>query len=289
LFLADLREWLGAESVRQIFNTTILAFVVYGLRFVAIRRLAKMEFAAQEARRRAVVLVKNAFLFLALFGLFIIWATELRTLAISLFAITAAIVVATKELILCLSGGLYRTMMKGATIGDRIEIGNHRGDIIDQTLLTTTLLEVGPGQLTQQATGRAVVLPNALFLSTAMINESFTEEYIAHTFQIPLKIDEDWERAEQILMEACNAEVSEFLEEARNHMKELHERTALGGPSVEPRVIVKIPEAGKITLIARIAAPSRRKGRVEQAIIRRFLRGFYPKKEPVAKPAEPKA
>ncbi|MBI1290559.1 mechanosensitive ion channel [bacterium] len=168
--------------------------------------------------------------------------------------------------------------MKGAKVGDRIEISGHRGDIIDQTLLSTTLLEVGPGQLTHQSTGRAIVLPNAVFLSGVLINESYTEEYIAHTFQIPLKIDEDWERAEQVLLEACVAEVAPFIDEAKRHMEELHRSTALDAPNVDPRVIVKVPEAGKLTLVARIPAPSRKKGRVEQAILRRFLKTFYPKK-----------
>ena len=48
-------------------------------------------------------------------------------------------------------------------------------------------------------------------------------------------------------------------------------KEGLEAPSVEPRVVVQIPEPGRIDLLIRVPAPARRKGRVEQAIIRRLM------------------
>lgn len=270
-------EWLTPELRSQIIGTIVLLVTAQVFKSVAMRRAASAQFRSGELRRRMIVTIRNVSLIFVLLGLFIIWSTQLRFLAISLFAVTAAIVLATKELILCLSGGVYRSFIKGCKIGDRIEISNQRGDIIDQTLMTTTILEIGPGQLTHQHTGRAVVLPNGIFLSAPLIIETFTDEYVAHTFQVPLKLEEDWKRAEQILIEACHAEVEDFLESARQHMQGLQQRHGLEAPSVDPRVIVRVPEAGKMLLIVRIPAPARKKGRIEQAIMRRFLQEFYQK------------
>jgi small-conductance mechanosensitive channel len=266
--------WLHSEVGRQVISTLILLLVVLLARGILVRRVSRMQIGDMAARRRLIVNIRNGAHLMFVAGCFIVWATELRTLALSLFAITAAIVIATKELILCLSGGLYRTLVKNCKIGDRIEISNFRGDIIDQAMLYTTILETGPGQQTQQHTGRVVVLPNAVFLSAPLINESYTRDYVAHTFQVPVGAD-GWERGEEILLRACREEVTQYLDEARRFMHELEVRHGFEAPSVDPRVIARVPEAGKVLFIARVCVPARLKGRVEQAIVRRFLKEFY--------------
>jgi hypothetical protein len=74
-----------------------------------------------------------------------------------------------------------------------------------------------------------------------------------------------------LLLGAAHAECGPFLEEARRFMKRLENRQLVDTPTVEPRVTLQIPEAGKVNLLLRIPVPSRRKGRLEQAILRRFL------------------
>src|SRR5690606_32112227 len=85
-------------------------------------------------------------------------SAELRTVAISIVAIAVAFVVATKELILCITGSILKMASRSFVIGDRIQVKDFRGDVIDQNLLATTILEVGPGKLTHQRTGRMAVI-----------------------------------------------------------------------------------------------------------------------------------
>jgi len=197
-------------------------------------------------------------------------------LMVSFIALAVALVIATKELILCLSGAIVRAASKSYAIGDRIEIAGKRGDVVDQDLFTTTLLEIGPGNASHQYTGRAIVLPNSLLLTNPVINETYTHDYAMHVFFIPLSVSEDWQLAEKILLEAAHVECDPFLEEARIHMKHLEKRQLMDSPTVEPRVTLQIPEAGRVNLLLRIPVPSRRKGRLEQAILRRFL-AEYPR------------
>ena len=44
-----------------------------------------------------------------------------------------------------------RATSRSFKLGDRIEIGDYRGDVIDYNLFTTTILETGPGKLTLQS------------------------------------------------------------------------------------------------------------------------------------------
>jgi len=185
-----------------------------------------------------------------------------------------ALVIATKELILCVTGAVIRTSTHSYSVGDRIEIAGKRGDVIDQNIFTTTLLEIGPGNASHQYTGRAIVIPNSLLLNNPLTNESYTEDFVLHVFPIPLGADEDWQKAELILLEAANIECAPFLQDARRSMERLENKHGLDSPTVAPRVTIQIPEPGKVNLLLRIPTPARRIGRLEQAILRRFLSDF---------------
>jgi small-conductance mechanosensitive channel len=137
--------------------------------------------------------------------------------------------------------------------------------------LTTTIVEIGPGQVSHQYTGRTVVFPNSIFVTFPIINETFTGMYVLHTFCVPLRIKDDWRSVEHKLLEAAHAECKEFLEDAQERMSSLSKRESLDVPSVEPRVTIQLPEPGRIDLLVRIPTPARRKGKIEQAILRRVF------------------
>jgi small-conductance mechanosensitive channel len=265
-------EWFTTgSSTTKLISSLIIIIAVIIVRTLLVRMVVKAERQFPEARRRWIVNIRNASIFILFVTLLGIWNEQLRTLVVSFIALAVALVIATKELILCLSGAIVRAASKSYAIGDRIDIGGKRGDVVDQDLFTTTLLEIGPGTASHQYTGRAIVLPNSLLLTNPVINETYTHDYTMHVFLIPLNVGEDWQLAEKILLEAARMECSPFLEEARIHMKHLENRQLMDIPTVEPRVTLQIPEAGKVNLLLRIPVPSRRKGRLEQAIMRRFL------------------
>ena len=54
-------------------------------------------------------------------------------------------------------------------------------------------------------------------------------------------------------------------------MDRLVRREGLEPLSVEPRVTLRLDNPAHVVMLARIAVPARRKGRIEQAILRRFL------------------
>jgi hypothetical protein len=257
-------------------QSLVLLAVVLILRIFLVRAVLRSERMSLETRRRWVVHVRNALALVFVFGLVFIWGHQLSTFAVSLVAIAVAVVLATKELILCLSGTVLRMGTNAYTLGDRIEVAGTRGNVLDQTLLATTVLEIGPGQTSQQYTGRAVVFPNSLLLSHPIVNETYLRQYVVHVMTVPLWTEDDWQTAEKLLLEIAMAECAPFLDEARRHMKDLEGKAWLDAPSVQPRVNVQLPEPGRINLLLRIPAPAHRTSRLEQAILKRFLLSFKP-------------
>jgi len=269
----NLPDLTHSATFTKLIASVLLVVLTLLLRAVVTRALRR-QMSQSEIRRKWLVSIRNVtFLFLVL-GLGAVWAEALRTIALSIVAFAVAVVIATKELIQCISGSVLRTASNPFSIGDRVEIGSHRGDVIDQNLLTTTLLEVGPGRAYHLRTGRTIVVPNSKLLDTPVVNESYMKQFVLHVFSIPLKGDQDWQKAERILLKAARAECGRFLDQVAEHMKDVEQKHALKGLPVQPRVSIQIPDTGKISLVVRVPAPVGRQGHVEQSIVRRFLREF---------------
>ncbi|GMN14981.1 hypothetical protein MTsPCn7_27620 [Altererythrobacter sp. MTPC7] len=146
----------------------LLALVVAQL-FVA-RSLKRGDELSDQAARRWAANFRNALVLIAAVGLVMIWAPQLRTFALSLTAVAVAIVIATKELILCLSGSMLRTFTRAYAVGDLIEIGSVRGEVLDYNLLGTRLKEFDPDEHSSVPTGREIAFPNSLlFLNTVRV------------------------------------------------------------------------------------------------------------------------
>ena len=254
----------------KLLQTLFLLGLVFVVRATALRALQSGP-GQPETRRRWMVGIRNASILVFLFFAGTVWASELRTFALSLVAIAAAVAIATKELIQCFVGGLYRTSASLYKVGDRIEVGSHRGDVIDLSLLSTTILEVGPQTITHQQTGRAITIPNSILLASPVVNATYSNAFVLHTFAVPLKLKAGWSTAPDTLLEICRSETAEFLPEARRHFDQLGRKNALEVPNPEPRVTVQVPKPDEVALVARIPAPARLKGRVEQRILQRFL------------------
>ncbi len=262
---------IDSSAVLDGITSILLLFSLLILRTLIVRAIAKNPTLSMEAKRRWVVSVRNTMVFVLLVGLVVIWAHELQAFGLSLVALAAALVLATKELILCWSGAALRVGAKVYSVGDRIQIAGHRGVVLDHDIFATKLLEIGPGQASHLYTGRVTVFPNSLLFSNALVKENPGQEYGLYILVIPLRDQDDWRDAERHLLDAAKAECVPFMEEAGRQMKLLEQTNLLEAPSPSPRITIQLSEPGRINLVLRFPAPDRGRSRVEQAILRRYL------------------
>lgn len=224
-----------------------------------------------DQKRRALNRSRMLFFLLLTSSFFATWASEIYSLIISLTAIAAAMVIATKELLLCLGGSFYKAIARPFTVGDRIVMGELRGDVIEIGLFATKVLEVGPKDLTHQYTGRTVSVPNSLFLTEQIINETFSHEFTLHVFIVNIKNDALWTQHKELLLKSANQSCNIYVENARKHYKMLAEKRQLDPPYIEPRVNVRIQDSEEMQLIVRVTVPVRARGRIEQEILENYL------------------
>ncbi|SMF82250.1 mechanosensitive ion channel family protein [Pseudobacteriovorax antillogorgiicola] len=248
----------------------LIALIIF-VRSVAVKYIRKLSKTSMETRRKWIAQTRNYSIFVALIGLFLVWSTELKTVAVTLLALAVAFVIATKELLLCFLGWVLMVSSKEFDVGDRIEVGTFRGDVVNYNIFTTTLYEVGPGKEHHQFTGRMVVMPNSILLSTPITNESVTGRFVLHVFRVPLKRSDDWQLAADRIIAIANEQCAEFIEEARKQFVRVAEKQVIQAPSVEPRLHYSFNAADQVDLVIRIPTPSKQKGKIEQAILQKFM------------------
>jgi small-conductance mechanosensitive channel len=257
--------------------TLIFVGVLLCLRWFLVRMIRSPRNSwTSEQRLRWLSYTRTIFVVIGIFGIIYIWAEQVHNLALSIFAIALAVVMATKEIFLCFNGSLIRLRSNAFTIGDRIEVNGVRGDVIDINILSTTLMEVGPKASSHQQTSRSITIPNSMFLVYPIINESCRENFIAHNVSIPLDVRDDWKNAERILLNVATDECAPYLDEARQEIREMEHKHGIHLPTLEPHVWITLPHRKEILLNLRLVAPAYLKGTIEQSIIKRFMKEFRP-------------
>lgn len=252
---------------QQLIDTGIVLAGMTLIRWFAAGIIRRKLWAVAEEGRRWLVLVRNATLASGAVSLVLIWSEQLATAALSLVAFAVALVFAGTEILKALSASFVRANSRAFSIGDRIQVGSIRGEVIDATLMTTTVLEVGR---THVRTGRTISIPNGVFLTEPVINETRNHKYVLHTFVISVPEDR-WQEAHGVLLEAALATSRPYIADARESMAATAREYAIPMPIVEPFVMAKPGGAHTVDLTVRVPAASGDTWRVEDAVTTDWL------------------
>ncbi|WP_373975184.1 mechanosensitive ion channel family protein [Chitinibacter sp. SCUT-21] len=241
-------------------------------RWLIRRSVLKRNDLSLEVKRRWLVTLRNVWLIIFVAGLTLIWGRELQTLAVSMVAIAAALVLATKEMIMCIMGSIYRTSTHAFSVGDRIEFNHLRGQVVDTNVLSFTVAESSYASSQQGTVGRVVTIPNSLLLSTPVFNETRLGQFVMHTVHVRISREQDWHAAELILLAAGQRAIAQYEAELAQHAREQLEMQVLNALVLEPRVRIDLEDIDSIAFQLQLPVPLGQRAKIEQSVLREFLR-----------------
>lgn len=233
-------------------NTVAISFGVAVLFYMAKTLVTSSLVKKKSSYEQKVKLRKKInqyFAYITLVFLVLIWFAQIQVFFVSIIAIAAAIVLAFKELIMCLTGGILIKASNAFNEGHRIEIENYRGFVIDKNLFTTKILEIGPERHSQQTTGDIIVIPNSMMLSKVFKNESYFKGYSIKSFFFKIDDIKKIDEFENALLEKAKEVSLPIVEEAKKGISKFCEKEGIVIPSVEPRTKV-IVEGGKDFMVS---------------------------------------
>ncbi|MDA8773515.1 mechanosensitive ion channel family protein [Chlamydiia bacterium] len=264
---------VGSDDLflKHLFISSMYILVLVAVRFF-LEKTVRSSFPewSTDHRLRVIGNIRSSVLGLLIFGLLYLWAQELQDLATSIAFVALAIVIALKELILCVHGYVFLLRSKAYSLGDRIQVGQLRGEVVDIAVLSTKILEIGSENKVE--TGRTLVFPNSLLLDKFVFNESSFEHFSIINLELPFdRQNDDWQYAKTLLLDLSKKHCSPFLEKARRRAKDIQRRKGLELPSVDPHILISVCSPNLIKLSLRVACPINLKEGIEQKLISEFL------------------
>jgi len=221
--------------------------------------------------REKLVHAKNIVWVTMVFIVIAIWATKLAGLMLSLAAVGGAILLVSKELLMCILGYVMITTSRSYRVGDFIEIAGKEGRVIDIDVFTTTLAETGTAH---QLTGKTLSMPNSAVLNQPVRNSSATGEYIVDLLPIVVPYDVDFEKAEKAALDAAEAATSGWQVKADAHLERIEGVEFVDLPSSQPKVLWQSTDSKSHTLVIRFACPMMKRVTAEQEIFRGFWQRY---------------
>lgn len=270
----NINSWLSdGHNIGQVILTLLLISTAAIIKYVYSFRIRKSRKISSVEKIKKIKSSGNYITFTSFILLFILWFSHLQTVMISFVAVAAAIVVATKEVIMTFMGGVLIKINGHYDVGDRIEVDGIRGFVVERNLTTTKVLEIGPEKHSQQTTGDIITIPNSVVLTKSVVNESYFKNYSIKSFAFPLPAGVTFEEFEVVLLQWSYDICSEYLKEAKKIIEKFCHKEGLVIPNVEPRVRLIMTDKKDLEVLLKLPARNEYIGDVEQNLLRKYA--FY--------------
>jgi len=160
---------------------------------------------------------------------------DLSMVAATMGIVSAALVLTLQDV--CASAFGWFVIMVGSKfgIGDRLEIEETRGDVIDIQLLRTTLLEVNGWLGVDEPTGRVILVPNNFIFKTKIFNYSHGHPFIWGKIDVIVGFS-CAEAAAALFQRVLAEETLEEFAAARKAAQQMRRRYGVDDAIYEPRV-----------------------------------------------------
>jgi small-conductance mechanosensitive channel len=244
----------------------VLIILLLLVRVLFIYLIKRNSIILTDKQRQWITSVKNLGWLIIFIGLFGIWWSELSNFAFSITAVALALVIATKELILCFSGAFMRAGSGMFSINDWIEVGKYKGEVIDYNIFSTTLQELDRMPNNYAFTGKTIVVPNSLFLSESVKNLNFSKRYVFHSFDIVIEPTASISNIRDWIIAEINTFSDEFNEVAKRYNSYIEKHTGVDFPGSEPRVMLSTNEYAKHIFTVIVFCPTEKATELEQQI-----------------------
>jgi len=263
---------LNPQLQSNLFTSVFIIFLLWLIRTIIIRIIwNKTEVVQQRYRWQKITTYTTVTLGILLVGR--IWFEGIQSLATFLGLVTAGLTIALQDIVKSLAGWVFILWRKPFSLGDRIQVGEHAGDVIDIRVFKFTMLEIGNWVDADQSTGRMVHLPNSLVLTEVVANYAQGFEFIWNEIPVLLTFESNWKKAKEILRRIVSKHAEHLSQSAEKRIKEASKRFMIFYKALTPIVYTTVKDSGVLLTLRYMIDPRRRRGS-EEAIWEDILTEF---------------
>lgn len=252
---------------------TVLVAASTWLAYTVVRRVLRRRIKERTHMHTLRMLVRNALLFLGSVCILLIWLGVGSNFTVAMGILGAGIAFASQEVIGSFAGYLNIVSSSIYRIGDRVRVGNVVGDVMDISILRTTVMEIGEWVGADQYTGRIVTVANRAVFSDPVYNYTQHWGYLWDEITLPVTYSSDWSRAAELMLTQGQEYTQTLQADANARLGKMMERYPLQQTQVEPTIYMTMTDNWiEITLRYVVRAQERRavKGELHRELLQDF-------------------
>ena len=192
-----------------------------------------------------------------------VWFAALRSVGTFLGLLSAGIAIALKDLVADIAGWLFILWRRPFDLGDRIQLGNHAGDVIDLRIFQFSLMEIGNWVDADQSTGRVIHVPNAKIFTESLANYTHGFPYLWNELPVVVTFESDWRKARALLEEVSAEETADVVREAQGPQKK-DRRFLIHFRTLTPAVYMDVVDVGVRLTVRHLTRPRERRGTAQR-------------------------
>lgn len=208
-------------SLDNIFNFLltfiILAIIFFIFNFI-IERIKKG--LLKKAKRKMTIsnihiffkVIKYLFILFLILIIISLYSGSWVGLGLSVGLLSAALGWALQKPITGIAAWIMIIARRPFNIGDRIIIGNIKGDVIDVTLTHIYVKEVGGIVPGEETSGRVVMIPNSTLFEQNITNYTAKDEYVLDQVFVTVTFESNLDKAVKIALESAEKCTNSFIE-----------------------------------------------------------------------------
>lgn len=254
---------ISHETQHKIWVTFVIILVLLALRIIVLR-LVWRNTEDVKVRYQWKRVLSFVIPFFGVMMTTLVWVSAIEQFGAFLGLMTAGVAIALKDPLTNLTGWFFILFRKPFVVGDRVQVGNHSGDIIDIRLFQFTMLEIGNWVDADQSTGRIIHIPNGRVFVEPQANYSSGFEYIWNEIPVIVTFESDWQKAKSILEEIIFAATSNVESLAKEQLKEATKNYMIYYNKLTPIVYTSVKDNGVCLTMRYLCNPRGRRGSVDK-------------------------
>lgn len=196
---------------------------------------------------------------LAFAALFAIWFKRTSTLLIAYGILSAGVAIALQDLLRNIAGGILLILYHPFKAGDRIQVEDNVGDVLDIGSINTTIMEIREWVDADQYTGRILHIPNSFALNKTIKNYTRDYSFIWDEARFLLIYGSNWKKAEGIVLNVAGSILGEFENLAQKELRQMGQKYFITTYDVQTKLYMKMEENWIEMRLRYVVAPRKRR------------------------------
>lgn len=262
--------------INALYSVTILivAYLVNNFIYSLIKRQV------HETRERYVLRkASSTIISILMFGfILVIWIKETTSIVVAYGIFSAGVAIALQDLLKNVAGGIIIFLTGSFKAGDRIQVENDVGDVLDIKIFTTAIMEIKEWVDGDQYSGRIIQIPNSFILSKTVKNYTKDFSFIWDELHLMLTYDSNWKKGQDIVLKIAHEVTDPFKASAKNELLGMGEKYLINPSDVEEKIYTNITD-NWIDMRLRYVVDPRMRRRIKNSLNEKIIEAFSQEEE----------